>query len=220
MASVDTGGGDAKKGKPKKLNLRVDFTPMVDMNMLLITFFMFCTTLMKPQIMDIIIPADSEDIKPEHRDKIKDSNAITLILGEDNKVYYFFGKTKSEDYENYTFLKETTFDPDGLREVLRSRNSKTIEQVYDIKLKMKRDEISDEVGRNQISELRRADGNPNVLIKPTDKANYNDLISALDEMYICSIGVYAIVEPGEGDFFLLENYKTKGAYGAERSYEE
>ena len=49
MAEVqqkDNGGG---KGKQKKMTIRVDFTPMVDMNMLLITFFMLCTSLSKPQ---------------------------------------------------------------------------------------------------------------------------------------------------------------------------
>lgn len=47
MAEVNTdkGKGDGKKGKQKKVNIRVDFTPMVDMNMLLITFFMLCTSL-------------------------------------------------------------------------------------------------------------------------------------------------------------------------------
>jgi biopolymer transport protein ExbD len=41
----------AKKNtsKQKKINVRVDFTPMVDMMMLLITFFMLCTSLAKPQ---------------------------------------------------------------------------------------------------------------------------------------------------------------------------
>ena len=50
MAEVNTdkGKGDGKKGKQKKVNIRVDFTPMVDMNMLLITFFMLCTSLSKP----------------------------------------------------------------------------------------------------------------------------------------------------------------------------
>ena len=53
MAEVNTdkGKGDGKKGKQKKVNIRVDFTPMVDMNMLLITFFMLCTSLSKPQTM-------------------------------------------------------------------------------------------------------------------------------------------------------------------------
>ena len=41
MAEINTDGDKGRKGKPRKLNLRVDFTPMVDMNMLLLTFFMF-----------------------------------------------------------------------------------------------------------------------------------------------------------------------------------
>ena len=47
MAEVNTdkGKNDGKKGKQKKMTVRVDFTPMVDMNMLLITFFMLCTSL-------------------------------------------------------------------------------------------------------------------------------------------------------------------------------
>ena len=61
MANIDTGGGgNGKKGQPTKQNLRVDFTPMVDMNMLLITFFMFVSTLSKPQVMDIAMPSDAE----------------------------------------------------------------------------------------------------------------------------------------------------------------
>ena len=36
--------GAKKKGKPKKMEIHIDFTPMVDMNMLLITFFMLCTS--------------------------------------------------------------------------------------------------------------------------------------------------------------------------------
>ena len=54
----------AKKGgsKQKKMNSRVDFTPMVDMIMLLVTFFMLCTTLLKPQTMEISMPSDKEDV--------------------------------------------------------------------------------------------------------------------------------------------------------------
>ncbi len=217
MASVDTGGGEQKKGKPQKMSLRVDFTPMVDMNMLLITFFMFCTTLLKPQIMEIIIPADSEEISEEDQSKIKDSDAITLILGEDNKIYYYWGKPK---YDDYTSLKETNYEVNGLREMLSGRNKPTIEKVYNLKLDVTRKKIKEEDAKEQIAELRRAKGNPNVLIKPTDMATYENLVAAIDEMFICSIGVYAIVPPTDGDFYLIENYKTKGAYGAERSMPE
>ena len=52
-AEVQESGKKGKGSKQKKMTVRVDFTPMVDMNMLLITFFMLCTTLSKPQTMEM-----------------------------------------------------------------------------------------------------------------------------------------------------------------------
>ena len=69
MAEVNTdkGKNENKKGKQKKINVRVDFTPMVDMNMLLITFFMLCTTLSKPQTMEISMPSNDKNITEEQK---------------------------------------------------------------------------------------------------------------------------------------------------------
>ena len=67
MAEVNTdkGKNDGKKGKQKKMTVRVDFTPMVDMNMLLITFFMLCTSLSKPQTMEISMPSKDQVTEAE-----------------------------------------------------------------------------------------------------------------------------------------------------------
>ena len=65
------------KSKQKKMNARVDFTPMVDMIMLLVTFFMLCTTLLKPQTMEISMPSDKDDLKDEQKNQAKASEAIT-----------------------------------------------------------------------------------------------------------------------------------------------
>lgn len=213
MASVDTGGGEEKKGKPKKQTLRVDFTPMVDMNMLLITFFMFCTTLSKPQVMDIAMPTN-EKLNQDEEVKVKESKAITLILGEDDKVYYYTG---IPDYTDYTSLKETTFSPDGLRALLLQRNAPIVAQMKELKQEKfdKKSKMSDEEYSTKAKEIKGDKDGQVVVIKPTGDSNYANLVDALDEMQICSIDKYAIVDMTEGDQFLLENLKTKGAYGAQ-----
>jgi len=76
MAEIQENNNKEKKGnKQKKMNIRVDFTPMVDMNMLLITFFMLCTSLSKPQTMEISMPSNDKNITEEQQNKVKASQA-------------------------------------------------------------------------------------------------------------------------------------------------
>lgn len=76
-----------RKTRQKKMNVRVDFTPMVDMNMLLITFFMLCTSLSKPQTMEINMPSNDKKITDADRDAVKASQAITLVLGGGDSIF-------------------------------------------------------------------------------------------------------------------------------------
>lgn len=211
MASVDTGDGGGKKGQPKRMNLRVDFTPMVDMNMLLITFFMFCTTLSKPQTMDIVMPTKDKDLTEDDKNQVKASKALTVILGEDNKVYYYSGEP---DYADYNTLKETDFSPEGLRNVLLERNGDAIAKMRELKIKRAKKQITEEEFKQQANDLKGAKDGQVVVIKPTDGASYKNLVDVLDEMQICVIGKYAIVDMADGDNFLVENYKTKGSLSA------
>ena len=109
MAEVqqnDSGG--KKKGHQKKMTIRVDFTPMVDMNMLLITFFMLCTTMIKSQTLNIALPSNEEVKSEENMSQASADDAVTIILDAKrkvgsfevdtvngkvvNEVYYYFGK--------------------------------------------------------------------------------------------------------------------------------
>ena len=190
-AEVQESGGKNGKSKQKKFAVRVDFTPMVDMNMLLITFFMLCTTLSKPQTMEISMPSNDKNITEEQKSMVKASQAITLLLGPDNKLYYYEGEP---NYKDYTSLKETTYGPDGLRSIL---------QKLDLK-------ISDEEYKKQVSEIKSGKDTPTVIIKATDDASYMNLIDALDEMQICNIGKYVITDIAEADRFLIKNFDSKG----------
>lgn len=94
MAEMEVkSGGGHKKGpgvkKSKKLSTRVDLTPMVDLGFLLITFFIFTTTMSQPTAMNLNMPKDTD--KPDELNKVKESGALTIMMGKGDVVYYYFG---------------------------------------------------------------------------------------------------------------------------------
>lgn len=206
-AEVQESGGKNGKSKQKKFAVRVDFTPMVDMNMLLITFFMLCTTLSKPQTMEISMPSNDKSITEQQKSMVKASQAITLLLGADNKLYYYEGEP---NYKDYTSLKETSYTPDGIRSILLQKNVAAVNKVRALKLQKLDLKISEEEYRKQVSEIKSGKDTPTVIIKATDDASYKNLIDALDEMQICNIGKYVITDIAEADEFLMKNYESKG----------
>lgn len=208
MAEVEQkDSGGKKKGKQKKMNIRVDFTPMVDMNMLLLTFFMLCTSMSKPQTMEISMPSNDKTLTEQERDKVAASRAITLILGSNDRVYYYSGEP---NYEDWTSLQETTYKDDGLRAMLLYRNQEVVSQIRELKKEKIDTKMSDEEYDKRAAEIKDSKTAPIVIIKATDDSTYKNLIDALDEMHICSINRYAIVDIAEGDEWLVENYEKKG----------
>ena len=207
-AEVQESGGKNGKSKQKKFAVRVDFTPMVDMNMLLITFFMLCTTLSKPQTMEITMPSNDKSITEQQKSMVKASQAITLLLGADNKLYYYEGEP---NYKDYTSLKETSYTPDGIRSILLQKNAAAVNKVRALKQQKLDLKISEEEYRKQVSEIKSGKDTPTVIIKATDDASYKNLIDALDEMQICNIGKYVITDIAEADEFLMKNFDEKGA---------
>ena len=117
MAEVQEQADSGKGGKKrsKKMGTHMDMTPMVDLAFLLLTFFMLTTTFSKPQTMEINMPVKEEDVTKQP--PIKASNAMTLILGEDDKVFYYFGL--GDPAENPEVI-ETDYSATGIRKVLIS----------------------------------------------------------------------------------------------------
>ena len=213
MAEIQSneGGGKKKKGgsKQKKLSVHIDFTPMVDMNMLLITFFMLCTSLSKPQTMEISMPSNDKNVTEQDRDQVKASQAITLVLSGHDSVFYYTGQP---DYKNYNSLKQTSYNADGIRAFLLKRNAEAVDKINKLKQDKLQRKITQQDFTKQVSDIKSGKGTPVVIIKAADRANYKNLIDALDEMQICNIGKYVIDKITPGDLFLIKNFETKGAY--------
>ena len=197
--------------KQKKMNSRVDFTPMVDMIMLLVTFFMLCTTLQKPQTMQITMPSNKENINDANRSQVAASKAITIMITENRTLYYFKGKPTDDN------LVKTTFGKDGIRAVLMEANSAAQQEKAKLDAKYATMQSSNvqQAEKNkawymdQLKEIRNGANTPDVIIKPSDKATYKDLIDVLDEMNICSIGRYVIDKFAPADQAKVDKLNAK-----------
>ena len=210
----------AKKNssKQKKINVRVDFTPMVDMMMLLITFFMLCTSLAKPQTMELSMPSNDKNITKEDKSVTKASYTITVYVAGNDKIYYVEGLPK---YDDPTCLKETTWGKDGIRKVFQTHvtedNTQPILQIMKAKaeLDVKKDQemMADSIYKKELSKIKNGEINGEkiqtmtIIIKATDKATYKNVVDALDEMQICSVGKYVLDKISDDDAKLL---KEKG----------
>ncbi len=214
MAEIQTNNSSGKKrskSKQKKMEVFIDFTPMVDMNMLLITFFMLATTLSKPQTMELSMPSN-EKVEDTQKAQVKASLSITLLPYSDNKLYYYAGQP---DYQNYNSLKELSYDPaspNSLRSLLMARNKNVVDQINELKKQKMNLEISQDTFAVRSSRIKNGKNTPVVIIKPADGASYKNLVDVLDEMLVCSIGKYVIDTITPGDLFLIKNKESNGAY--------
>jgi len=112
---------DSKKGAKRSVNrntMQLDMTPMVDLAFLLLTFFMLTTTFTKLQVMDLRMPVEPKD--PTQLTPIKGENALTVIMGEDDKIYYYFGFAGDEPK-----VEKTDYSASGIRKVLLSEKVKS-----------------------------------------------------------------------------------------------
>ena len=77
--------GRSKTTKNYKKVLKVDMTPMVDLGFLLITFFIFTTSIAEQKAAPLIVPVDGPSMN------LPASTALTVLLGADNKVMVYPG---------------------------------------------------------------------------------------------------------------------------------
>lgn len=117
----DQKSGLVKKGK--KLSTRVDMTPVVDLAFLLLTFFMLATTFIKPQVMTLVLPEKDDNA---NQPKVNEKNVLNVVLGGDNKVYWYIGFTGAQ-------VKETNYSDTGLRKILMDESKANEKLVVLIK---------------------------------------------------------------------------------------
>jgi biopolymer transport protein ExbD len=161
-----------KKGpgvkKSKKHSTRVDLTPMVDLGFLLITFFIFTTTVSQPTAMNLNMPKDTKDKNLDM--KVKESGSLTLMLGKGNVIYYYYGNDPT---------KMQTTGYKAVRDIILKKKKSTPAADLFIIIKPDKDatyknavDILDEMDINDIGKYAMVDPTPDEynLIQQTEKA--------------------------------------------------
>jgi biopolymer transport protein ExbD len=118
MSEINIPAANTKNKKPsfKRRSTRVDLTPMVDLGFILVTFFVFTSTLSQPYVMDIMYPND----KTTGHDDICNSCVITLLPTKDDQLWYYEGKEETARY------KQTSYK--DLRKLIVEKKKKVFQQ--------------------------------------------------------------------------------------------
>jgi biopolymer transport protein ExbD len=124
MAEVDVSQSRGKqkhsKKKRRRVGVRIDMTPMVDIAFLLLTFFMLTTTMNKPQAMEINLPPGDANVD------VPESNLLTLRIAEAGKIYWNIGVEKP-----------AMVAPVDLKKLLKEKNSANPKLIILIKVDRK-----------------------------------------------------------------------------------
>ena len=196
MAEIIQAEGKQKGGKKKakKFSTRIDMPPMVDLMCLLITFFMLTTAFSKPKAMEITMPEKKDDPNVE-APKIEADRTINILLSGNDQIYYYFGV--ADPKLPLPELIKTDYSKDGIRKMLLQRNKIVFKAVSELRDKVIKGEevMADSTLNRKIKELKKSDKQaPIILIKADEKAKYRNIVDIIDEMAICTIANYAVVD--------------------------
>jgi biopolymer transport protein ExbD len=166
MAQTELQLADSKKTKRKfHPSLRIDMTPMVDLGFLLITFFIFTTTMSENRVMKLFMPTNKGDSTELGKSKV-----LTVLLGQNNEAYAYEGKFEEAVKEN-RLITTTYNESDGIGNLIRKKQKQL-------------QETNKEEGKDALV----------FLIKPTAQSSYKNVIDALDETMINGVKKYMVVD--------------------------
>jgi biopolymer transport protein ExbD len=213
MAQIQTQDHGGKKGSKKKRAKKhpseIDMTPMVDLMCLLITFFMLTTAFAKPKVMVITMPDKDKDQEQKDQPKISEARTLNILLSANDEVFYYKGQPAPK--KPMPVVVQSDFSKDGVRKMLLDWNRDLFTKITEYRDKRLTGEIivADSTFDNTIKQMKLDDKKgPIVLIKADTSAKYRDIVNIIDEMAICNIASYAIVDIGQVEVMMIEAKKA------------
>jgi biopolymer transport protein ExbD len=198
------GGSDKKhkKVRAKKSSTHIDMTPMVDLAFLLLTFFIMTTTFSKPKTMEINMPVKPKDSTEQQ--KVKESQALTILLTDKNKIVWYSGLMGGETTPETHVADFSLTSAASIHKVILEKNQEIFDKVQLVKDSLGRGFLKEDEAKKHIAEIKGDKNGLVVLIKPDEKAKYKNVVDILDEMNVCAVGRFAIVDISDPEIELLK----------------
>jgi biopolymer transport protein ExbD len=156
-------------------SVRIDMTPMVDLAFLLITFFIFTTSMSEPRAMKLTMPIEDRSPTPARESKV-----LTVLLDKNNTVFAYEGRF--EDALEQQKIVRTNYNvTDGMGKLIREKQKQLA-----------------------VVDKKEGKGALLFLIKPTKNASYKNIIDALDETTINNVKKFMVVDLSEEEKRFLE----------------
>lgn len=152
------------KPRSKKLNPKIDLSAMVSVSFLLIIFFMVNAEMSKPQKMNLSLPNYDNYDDGVIYCGVFPARVITLLLDDNNRIISYKGWIGMLNESP----KKLSYGKEGIRKELIEMNFEVLKATKDRK-------------RGTI-----------VIIKPSKKSTYGNLVDILDEVAITNIETFTI----------------------------
>ncbi len=212
MAQIQTEESAGKKGSKKKRAKKhpteIDMTPMVDLMCLLITFFMLTTAFSKPKVMVITMP-EKDNQEQKEQPRISAERTLNILLSGNDEVFYYKGQPAPG--KPMPQLVKSDFSKDGIRRMLLDRNRDLFKKIAEYRDKRLTGQIivADSTYDETVKEMKKEDKKgPIVLIKADTATRYKDIVNIIDEMAICNIASYAVVDIAQVEEMMIRAYRA------------
>ncbi len=164
---------------------------------------MLTTTFSKPKAMEINMPIKDDKVKPTEV-----FGAVTILLSGKDHIYWYYGAFKDKE----TVLENASFDPKSptfIRKMLLDKNKIANDAIKKLKIDFEKRMIADTTLKRKSIEIKGSKDALMVLVKTDDKAKYKNVVDMLDELNICNVGKFALVDISQPEYDLVKQQNAQ-----------
>lgn len=149
----------------------------------------------------------SPPVKSTEGCKLRDTASLSLLLDENGEIYFYKGELNLNPDNNN--IMETNYSDTGLHKVVNHYNQWVISHIKPLEEQLANHIIADSTFKRFVERTEESKLALYVVIKTGLDTKYANVIKVLDEMEICYVGKYALIDETRDDKKMVLEYRKK-----------